>query len=49
MPAPILGELGELFAESMFGIKWYRPMTQCLDGKIRNEFVEVNTITLDKK
>ncbi len=46
---PILGELGELFAEIMFGIKRHKPMTQGSDGLIGNDFVEVKTITPDKK
>ena len=46
---PILGELGELFAEIMFGIKRHNPMTQGSDGKLGNEFVEVKTITPDKR
>lgn len=45
---PILGELGELFAEIMFRIKRHGPMTQGSDGKIGNDFVEVKTITPDK-
>jgi len=46
---PILGELGELFAEIMFGIKRHGPMTQGSDGKLGNDFVEIKTITPDKK
>src|SRR5512137_536633 len=46
---PILGELGELFAEIMFGIKRHNPMTQGSDGLLGNDFVEVKTITPDKK
>ncbi len=45
---PILGELGELFAEIMFGIKRHGPMTQGSDGKLGDEFIEVKTITPDK-
>lgn len=45
---PILGELGELFAEIMFGIKRHDPMTQGSDGKLGDDFVEVKTITPDK-
>lgn len=45
---PILGELGELFAEIMFGIKRHNPMTQGSDGMLGNDFVEVKTITPDK-
>jgi hypothetical protein len=46
---PILGELGELFAEIMFGLKRHEPMTQGSDGMLGNDFVEVKTITPDKK
>jgi hypothetical protein len=46
---PILGELGEVFAEIYFGLKRHAPMTQGSDGKLGNEFVEVKTITPDKR
>jgi hypothetical protein len=46
---PILGELGELFAEIMFGIKRHDPMTQGSDGYLGRDLVEVKTITPDKK
>jgi hypothetical protein len=46
---PVLGELGELFAEIMFGIKRHKPMTRGSDGLLGNDFVEVKTITPDKK
>ena len=46
---PILGELGELFAEIMFGIKRHNSMTQGSDGLLGKDFVEVKTITPDKK
>ncbi len=45
---PILGELGELFAEIMFGIKRHDPMTQGSDGKLGTDLVEVKTITPEK-
>ncbi len=45
---PFLGELGELFAEIMFGIKRHEPMRQGSDGKLGDEYVEVKTITPDK-
>lgn len=45
---PILGELGELFAEIMFGIKRHGPRTQGSDGKLGDDFVEIKTITPDK-
>jgi hypothetical protein len=44
-----LGELGELFAAIMFGIKLHAPMTQGSDGVLANELVEVKTITPIKK
>ena len=46
---PVLGELGELFAEIVFGIKRHNPITQGSDGMLGNDFVEVKTITPDKK
>jgi hypothetical protein len=46
---PVLGELGELFAEIMFGITRHGPMTQGSDGMIGKDFVEVKTITPDKR
>jgi hypothetical protein len=46
---PILGELGELFVEIMFGIKRHNPMTRGSDGLLGNDFVEVKTITPDKR
>jgi hypothetical protein len=46
---PILGELGELFAEIMFGIKRHGPMTKGSDGKLGKDLVEVKTITPGKK
>ncbi len=46
---PILGELGELFAEIMFGIKRHNAGTRGSDGMLGNELVEVKTITPDKK
>jgi hypothetical protein len=46
---PILGELGELFAEIMFGIERHDPMTQGSDGMLGKDFVEIKTITPDKR
>lgn len=46
---PILGELGELFAEIMFGIKRHAPMTPGSDGKLGNDLVEIKTVTPEKK
>lgn len=46
---PILGELGELFVEIKFGIKRHNPMTRGSDGLLGNDFVEVKTITPDKR
>ena len=45
----IFGELGELFAEITFDIKRHKPGTPGSDGKIGNDFVEVKTITPEKK
>ena len=44
----ILGVLGELFAEIMFCLQRHAPMTKGSDGKLRNDLVEVKTITPDK-
>lgn len=46
---PALGELGELFAEMMFDIKRHGPMTPGSDGMLGKDFVEVKTITPDKR
>ena len=46
---PIFGELGEIFAEITFGIKRHKPRTQGSDGKHGNDFVEIKTITPEKK
>jgi hypothetical protein len=46
---PILGELDELFAEIMFGIERHDPMTQGSDGMLGKDFVEIKTITPDKR
>jgi len=46
---PIFGELGELFAEITFGIKRHKPRTQGSDGRLGNDFIEVKTITPEKK
>ncbi len=46
---PIFGELGELFAEITFGIKRHRPRTQGSDGRLGNDFIEIKTITPEKK
>ena len=45
---PILGELGELFAEIMLGLRRHDPMAEGSDGTIGGELVEVKTITPDK-
>jgi len=44
----IFGELGELFAEIIFGIKRHKPGTPGSDGKIGNDFIEVKTMTPEK-
>ncbi|MGD8853837.1 MAG: hypothetical protein PVI28_15740 [Gammaproteobacteria bacterium] len=46
---PVFGELGELFAEITFRIKRHKPRTQGSDGRLGNEFVEIKTITPEKK
>lgn len=45
----IWGELGELFAEIRFGLKRHRARAEGSDGKIGNDFVEVKTISPEKK
>ena len=44
-----LGELGELFAAIMFGIDLHAPRTEGSDGMLGSDFVEVKTITPEKK
>lgn len=46
---PVFGELGELFAEITFGIKRHKPRTQGSDGRLGNDFIEIKTITPEKK
>jgi hypothetical protein len=46
---PVFGELEELFAEITFGIKRHKPRTQGSDGHLGNDFIEVKTITPEKK
>ncbi len=46
---PVFGELGEIFAEITFGIKRHKPRTQGSDGRLGNDFIEIKTITPEKK
>ena len=46
---PIFGELGEIFAEITFGINRHKPRTQGSDGRLGNDFIEIKTITPEKK
>jgi hypothetical protein len=46
---PVFGELGELFAEIVFGITRHKPRTQGSDGRLGNDFIEVKTISPTKK
>jgi len=46
---PVFGELGELFAQIKFGIKRHKPGTQGSDDRLGNNFVEIKTITPEKK
>lgn len=46
---PVFGELGELFAEISFGIKRHKPRTPGSDGRLGNDFIEIKTITPEKK
>ena len=45
----IWGELGELYAEVNYGIKRHKPHTKGSDGKLGNDFVEIKTISPEKK
>lgn len=45
----IWGELGELFAEITYGIQRHKPHTKGSDGKLGNDFVEIKTISPEKK
>lgn len=44
----IWGELGELFAEIVYGIKRHKPHARGSDGKLGNDFIEVKTISPEK-
>ena len=46
---PLFGELGELYAEIKYGIQRHRPGTRGSDGKLGNDFVEVKTISPEKR
>ena len=46
---PLWGELGELYAEIKFGVVRRRPMAQGSDGKLGNDFVEIKTISPEKR
>lgn len=45
----IWGELGELHAELHYGLKRHNPYTKGSDGRIGNDWVEVKTISPEKK
>lgn len=45
----IWGELGELYAEVKYGIKRHKPKTPGSDGKLGNDYVEVKTISPEKR
>lgn len=45
----IWGELGELYAEIEYGIKRHKPHTRGSDGKIGNDYIEIKTISPEKK
>jgi len=47
-PAPLYGELGELFVEISYGLKRHKPNAAGSDGRIGNDFVEVKTISPEK-
>ena len=46
---PLFGELGELYAEIKYGIRRHQPRTRGSDGKLGNDFVEVKTISPEKR
>jgi hypothetical protein len=46
---PLFGELGELYAEMKYGIRRHKPGTRGSDGKLGNNFVEVKTISPEKR
>jgi hypothetical protein len=46
---PVFGELGELFAEIAFGITRHKPRAQGSDGRLGDDFIEIKTITPEKK
>jgi len=46
---PVFGELGELFGELHFGITRHKPGTPGSDGRLGNDFIEIKTITPEKK
>jgi len=45
----IWGELGELYAEIVYGIKRHQPGAQGSDGRLGNDWVEIKTISPEKK
>ena len=45
----IWGELGELYAEIEFGIRRHKAHAQGSDGKLGNDFIEIKTISPEKK
>ena len=46
---PVFGELGELFAEIAFEIHRHKPRAQGSDGRLGDDFIEIKTITPEKK
>lgn len=46
---PVFGEMGELFAELAFGIDRHKPRTQGSDGRLGNDFIEIKTMTPERK
>lgn len=45
----IWGELGELYAEIKYGIIRHHPGTQGSDGRLGNDWIEIKTISPEKK
>jgi hypothetical protein len=46
---PVYGELGEIFGELAFGIKRNKPGAPGSDGRLGNDFIEIKTISPEKK
>lgn len=45
----IWGELGELFGEIYYGVRRHKPHTKGSDGRLGNDFIEIKTISPEKR